>query len=476
MSPAAAAAPRAREWRSRLRRGRRAHHTRPLGERLTDLYILLWIVAIYGGTLAVTLRQHLAATAGAPRTNAERWWLGAAALLGGGGLAWKGLRSLGPLLATPAEQAWGVATPIERRAWLLPRFALLVAASAAAAGVAAGAVALATVTGGSPGSAVLAGAAWGALAAAAAVVAQRPPGGRWPALPGAALLAAGAAAAAAVVVAHYGGRLLPTPTAAIGLPTALVGAPLAAAALALASRALPALDIAALSAGAQLATVAMTATIWVDPALLSRFLEVRRWRRVARVRARPLTSWPGGRVPALLWVELRRVARRPSAIAVWGALALAQYAVAVVAPSAAGVTRVIGAYLAAGRFAGGLRVVARSQGLRRALGGDEWTLRLSHVVLPALAALLWWAVTAPAAAALAGAAGAGGAAAGAGALLLPLGAVAAAYRAATRGPISYGSAVFETPFGLFPVELVISLARGPDLLAAVLLLQVLLTR
>jgi hypothetical protein len=122
--------------------------------------------------------------------------------------------------------------------------------------------------------------------------------------------------------------------------------------------------------------------------------------------------------------------------------------------------------MAAGRLASGLRTVAGSAGLRRALGGDDLRVRLVHLVVPAAGTALWWAITGPA----------GGPRVGAGALLLVAGIVAAAYRGATRRPISYGAGVFETPLGLFPTGILLQLTRGPDLLGVVIILQLILGR
>lgn len=88
-----------------------------------------------------------------------------------------------------------------------------------------------------------------------------------------------------------------------------------------------------------------------------------------------------------------------------------------------------------------------------------------HVVIPALVTGAWWVATLPAV---------GGGTGGVSILLLA-GVVAAAYRAATRGPMKYGGTPIETPFGaLPPLELLMTLARGPDLLGVVILLRVLL--
>jgi hypothetical protein len=466
-APAAVGVPRARAWRTRVRRARQRHRTRSLGDTLTNLYMLLWLVAVYGGALVSTVREHLRAPAGASGVVAERYWIAVAMLLAGSGLVWQGARTLGPLLATPAEQAWGLSTPIDRRAWLLPRFvAVLLVGALGGAGAASALVALG-LRGHGLGMAALAGGACGVGGAAACVVAQGSPWRhRWPRVIGTALVSAGAATAALMVVTHYTRRVLPAPNGPVSLAVALIGLPAAAASSIVALRALNRLDAVVLSAGAPVAEAAVTAAVWLDLSLLSRVLELRRWRRVGRVRSRRFLSILPGRAGALLQAELRRQLRRPGALTVWGALALAQYAVAAVAVSVAGVSHLIGAYLAAGRLMGGLRTVAGSAGLRRMLGGDNVRVRLLHLAVPALGTGVWWAITSPA----------GGPHVGAVALLLVGGVVAAAYRGATRSPMSYGGSAFETPFGMFPAEILLQLARGPDLLGVVIILQVILGR
>ena len=208
-----------------MRHARRARHRRPVGEVLTDLYTLIWLFLVYGGVLVAEARQHLATTP--PQADAEPYWIAAAALLATAGLAWNGLRTLGPLLATPAEQAWGVSTPIDRRSWLLPRLALVLtagvcggAASTAGVGIGLATPSLAwTMGAGGLGALAL-------VAAAASVQGGR--GGRhgsdWF---GTALLGAGAVTAVMVVAAHNAGRPLPTPGFATARALALIMVPLA---------------------------------------------------------------------------------------------------------------------------------------------------------------------------------------------------------------------------------------------------------
>jgi hypothetical protein len=433
----------------------------------TDLYILLWVAAVYGGGFVSVVRGHLMAVANAPGIVPERQWVGLAMVLTTAGLASWALRALGPLIASPAEQTWGVTSPIDRGSWLLPRFVMLLVAGMVSGAVAAGAITIVIFDGRAMAVAVLAGVAYGAAAIGAGVVAQvAPPGRRWPAAMGTLLVAAGALAAGFGVV---GTRVaIPAPPAALaGGGIVVVMAILAVAAVSSGLRALPRIGLAQLNAGAQIAAAVATTAIWLDPSVLSNVLEWQRWRAVGRVRSRRMPSTIRGvpaRVASLLHAELARLARRPTALGVMGGLALAQFAIAVVAPSMAAIVRTILAYFVAGRFTRGLRVIATSPGLCRAIGGSEKTLRRVHIVVPAVMTALWWALTwrsVVAAALLTEVA-------------LLAGVVAAAYRSATRRPIRYDGALIETPLGMIPIDLILQLARGPDLLGVVILTRLIL--
>jgi hypothetical protein len=446
--------PSARELRVRLRHGRRQHHSRSLGDFLTDLYLLAFLALMYGYVLVHAARQYLHSPTAGHGDQAERYWLGAAALLAGAGLAWQGLRAVGPLLSSPAGYTWVVATPVSRRDWLLPRLAGVLL-GAALVGSLTAALAVAGFS-----WAVLAGAGFGVGGAALCVVAQAA-SPRWPRVVGGALAGIGAALALVVIVAHYAGVALAEPAVPLAATLAVTGIPVALVTTVLAVRALPRLHRAALTGGAGLAAAAVTAAVWLDPSMLTGVLETRRWRRVGRVASRRFRR--GGQVWVLLQAEVRRLTRRPGSLAIWTALALAQYGVAVAVPSVAWVTRLVGLYLATNRLTGGLRTVARSPGLRRALGGGDGTLRLTHLVVPWLGAVLWWLLTWPAGPHLGGVEP-----------LIVVGVVGAAYRSATRPPMAYGGPAVDTPFGLIPVDLIRQVIRGLDVLAVVIVIWSLL--
>jgi hypothetical protein len=289
---------------------------------------------------------------------------------------------------------------------------------------------------------------------------------RWCRRAGTMLTGAGVLTVAAVVVADRTGWSLPSQSLPSSFALAIAGVPLACLAVVAAVRTLPGIDLAALSAGAQLAAATVTATVGMDPSVLSGILEVRHWRRVSRVSSRPFRYGRLGRTWVLLQAEFRRQLRRPAVLGSWAALAVAQYAVALLVPSVAGVAHLILIYFTTNRLAAGLRTLSRSPGLRRALGGDELRVRLTHLVIPTLGTALWWLATWPAS----------GTAHAPVDLIVIAGVSAASYRSATRPPLSYGGVVMETPFGLFPVEMVMQMARGPDLLGVMIVLQWIVVR
>lgn len=118
-------------WRrARTTVKKRAH--RPLSERLTDLYIRIFSLAVVG-SIAASLLQFTTTTAGAPTTWVHHPLITsvsgmpglAAATLGALCLAALGLWVLlatGPVAATRADLVWGFQLPVDRTPF--PRRAL----------------------------------------------------------------------------------------------------------------------------------------------------------------------------------------------------------------------------------------------------------------------------------------------------------------------------------------------------------------
>jgi hypothetical protein len=454
--------PTARQLRARLRRNRRSRHTGSLTDALTDVYVIVLFVGAYGWLALDNFRGYLQSP-DVQQTNAgERYWIAVAATAALGGLAWQGLRAIGPLLVTPAMQAWAVGSPVDRRSWLLPRFGALVLGAACGVGLLG--LAAAATGGTEQGSGLLwfatAGFGSGAAGAALSVVAQgarKEP--RWARTIGAVLVTVGAVVAVAVVVGHFTGTSVPRPPGSLIIGVAVVALPVAVLSTAYAGRVLATVERAALTTGAQFANAAATAAILLDTSLFTALLESRRWRSVGRVRSRHFR--PAGRFAVLLQAELRRLFRHPTAVLTWAALLLAMYATSVALPSAAAAAHIVLGYLATNRLTGGLRALSRSPGLRRLLGGGDTTGRLAHIVVPAVGALIWYVSTMPVVRPALGWIDG----------LLLAGVVAAAYRSGSRPPIEFGGVVVDTPFGMLPIDLLRQLLRGPDLVAVLIVVQ-----
>ncbi|MFI2709264.1 DUF6297 family protein [Micromonospora sp. NPDC018662] len=456
--------PDARRLRGRLRRARRRHREVSLGDVLTDAYVLLLFAGMYGWALVSEVRDFLGSPSGRQGDPGDRYWLGVAAALAVAGLAWRGLKSVGPLVVSPAAQSWVVSSPVDRRAWLLPRFVVLVAVAVAGGGLLGLAAAVATGAGGAAdlaGSA-LAGAACGTLAVALAVVAQGGPHrDGWGRVLDRGLFGAAGAVASALVVGHLAGFSVAPPAASLGWVLGFAAVPPAVVAVVRAYRALPAVDRASLAGGAQVADAVAGAALLLDPSFLTGLVESRRWRSLGVVSSRRFR--PLGRFGVLVQAELWRPVRHPSALGVWAALLLTLYAVAVALPTLAGPAQVVLGFLAVGRLTGGLRAVGRSAGLRRSLGGGDTLLHLAHLVVPAVSVVIWYAASVPMVHA------------GLGVLdgVLVLGTVLAAHRAATRPSTTYGGVAVDTPVGMIPVDLIRQVVRGPDVVGALVLAQLL---
>jgi len=451
----AGAVPRTARLRAELRAARRRHREGRAG----DLYLALMFVVVYGG-----LSYRAVAGLGRLLGHAEpvRWWLAGAVALALAGLGYRGARVFGPLVAGPAEQTWALSTPVDRGRWLLGP--LLVRVVAGALGGAVLGIGFAALAGAHPFAWVAAtGAGLGAALVALAGLLQTRHLRRihpleW--VPA----GAGFAGATAVLVVHARDVALPVP-AAMPVPVAIAALVLAAALTVAAARGLGRVDRAALASGAQIADATATATIFLDPTLLFGVLEARRWRALGRVRRRPFWSgWsrlPGRRWWLLLAAETRRLARRPGALAVWAALLVVPYSVAVLAPVFGMPARLVAAYFATGRLARGLRLVHASPALRRAIGGDDRYLHAVHLVVPALGLALWWLASAGSVPAQPPQA----------LLVYPLAILFAVYRGATGPPRSYDGGAVDTPFGLIPAALLAQLFRGVDVLAVVVLVS-----
>lgn len=477
--------PSAAEVRRRLR-----HPPPPWRFRLARLYERLVNAAIVGAVGWGLAFKGLAKTGQAGASSWTALWLSVLAAV----VLLKVLLAFGPVFAGRDRMFWVFSSPVDRGALLVPRFLGLLAGGAVV-GAVWPAVVLGVVGAPSPpGAVVFAGAAVGGVAVVAgAVVVQRAgvasaarraavaagsvvsrgagvaegssvPGGAGvtagPAFPrraGLSLQTWLSLLAAAAVAALF---LRPAEFAA---PSALWLTPLAALLVTAAALSLRRLNRATLSAGASLAAAVRVSVGWLDLALLGAILAERRARLLGRVRSARLR---GSRLTVLVWTDLLRVRRAPNAVLVWAGLVPLPALVALGGEvDWVPAVHLIAAFVATDRLAAGLKAVCRSAAIRRMLGVPDRTLRLAHLVVPAVGAVVWCAVTAvftPHIGLL-------------NAAVSAVGAVAVVYRIATRPPLDYGVAAID--FGVLgpvPIGLVLQLSRGPLLLYLLCVLQVLL--
>jgi len=99
------------------------------------------------------------------------------------------------------------------------------------------------------------------------------------------------------------------------------------------------------------------------------------------------------------------------------------------------------------------------------LGGSDSELRLIHLVVPAVGLVLWWAATS----------WAGPAPGPTLTVVLILGLLGAVYRTATRPPMSYDSDISDSPMGPVPTSLIRKVLRGPDVVALLVLVDLLVS-
>ncbi|WP_285641588.1 DUF6297 family protein [Lentzea sp. NBRC 102530] len=444
--------------------------------RVTRLYARLVNVSIIGAVGYGLVSAGLAKTPQAGSAWTALWLsvVGAAVLM-------KVALAFGPVFVGADRMFWVVSTPVSRGGVLRPRLGLVLVGGAAVGAVwpavvfgVVGAVVppvVAVVLGAAAGVAVVAGAVvlqrvgvapqgWLSGVVGLAVVALLVPAGR-----GEVLGSDGVPSAVGGVPggADLGGALGVSGGAG-GLGAAVVACGLALGLAAVAVVSAGRLRRADLAAGAALAGVARVSVSWFDLALLGAVLAERRARALGRVRSARLTG-PRSRVVALAWTDVLRVRRAPHAVLVWAALLPAPALVALGGEeNAVAAVQVVAAFFATDRLAAGLKAVCRSRALRRALGVPDRQLRLAHLVVPAVGAVVWCAATTaftPHVSPLNG-------------VISAVGALAVVYRIATRPPVDYGAAIVD--FGLFgptPLGLIVQLSRGPALLAVLAVVQVL---
>jgi len=447
--------PRWRDVRARLRGMRRAK--RPsLMTVAGNVYQTLLYTVIIGGVFVQVLRSVLGDLLVPPGTGTQ-YWLGAATALLGLALVLRVLPALGPVTVGPAAASWLLAAPIDRGAFLASRYLLVVAGGAVAGAAVGGAALLVGLTADLPGAVglVVSAAAVGVLLAVLAVWAQVRRGRERVLVRTAGALTVPAVAGIAVVVLLERAGSAPQAPPGGAATEALVGVAVVAlvpavVAAVLGRLRLRGLDRTAVTAAGPLIAALTLSVGFMDGSITTGVSRERRLQAIGTVRwARRLR---GSRRRALVLADLRRMARARSALATAVALLVVPYlASVVVPPRVVPIAQLLGATLAAGGLADGLRAVAASRGLRRSLGGTNPDLLALHGVGPAAVAVLWTLLVAPA----------GGSVLSL--VLVPVSALAVVVRFATRPPRTYGGSMVDTGVGLgpLPVGMLVELSRGP---------------
>jgi hypothetical protein len=439
---------------------RRRRNPRSIFRRLYDVSDTALYVAMAGGLVTEAVIKTRAAPAlsvpPTPHTAASVSWMAVALAVAAVAAFGQALTTLGPIWAGSATQTWILASPVDRRSALMPTFVrTLLFAGLAGALIAGGLTAIYPPWLVHLPANLVSGFEFGVFLAGLATAAQPNPGEvrrfrlGFAVLLGVAVIMGGAVA----LQLDLPNLTVPIDRLTLALVIGLIlGAVFG-------RRGLPQLHRGALAAGTDIVQAAAVSTAWLDLSLISSALMLRRARRIGRVRSVRLR---GSRNVAFVLADLARLRRYPATIAVWVALLPVPFFAAVsLPPIAVGPVQLLAAYIAADRLAGGLRTISGSNALRRSLGGTDTSLKAIHVVLPAFGAVVWCALTAvalPIAPVPT-------------AVISAVGAVIVVYAMATRPPMDYGNAVFDSPFGTIPVNLIRQLIRGPALLVGLAALQ-----
>jgi hypothetical protein len=359
---------------------------------------------------------------------------------------------------SPAEYTWVLGGPVDRRSELTPRW-LRTLAGTGVLGTALAALG-AAVGGADPVTlwlTVVVGAGLGVGVAAGATGLQgRTAGVRRAVQAGTTAVGVVLVGLAVLLIRRGATPAIPGWVAPVGAPLAVL---LAVWTVVWGWRTIPALDRLALTAGNALFTAGGAAVLFMDPALLGDVLAQRRFSQMRIERSR---SFPAGRRRALLAAEWVRAVRNHRAAGIFVSALLVPYVAAAVVPARwLPVVALLSAVPAVSPFGAGLRKVCQSAALRRMLGGTDSALKMLHLVVPAVAAVLFTLAAAPAMPADRWIALA----------FTPIGVLTNLWLRATAKPMEFDGLVADLGFGPAPVQLSWFLIRGIAPLALVLSLQ-----
>lgn len=445
--------PTARHIRKELRLMRREHADLSVWEVLEKAYMWLIGLAVIGSMTgaAVARVADEVVSCGANACAVARGPMPVVVTLLLAGVLLRGLTAVGPVVATHADQAWLLSTPVERGGLLRGRYVLAVLAGCGPAAVV---LVLASTVAGADGvgigTAALAGVALAVAAAGLTTMAQPRPALRaFVTRAGDVLMLATLPILIAVVSGHPigGSGWLDSSAVAAGAAALLVAAVLL---VAVGGSRLARLTLPEMVAGGELLLGLAGAASAMDIALIGEIVQARKFRLLG---ARPSRRGRGTGPSALLDRELRRLLRSPGRLVAFVALCiippvLHQAGLVSVVPIISGL---IG-YLAVRWAASGLRRAWRSDGLRRSLPFPAGTLIYCLGGPASLLAIVWAVVASfstelpPPLAVIAVAAAI----------------IAGVLRSACAKPPNYNGPLVTSPMGAIPPGMVSALVRGPD--------------
>ncbi|MDJ0361713.1 DUF6297 family protein [Rhodococcus sp. H29-C3] len=445
--------PSAPSIRRRVRKWRRERQSVDLGDHLTvwglpifvGAGLLWWLIGQKSG--AMFLSDALPGGAAKVEVGFGITMIAFAALM-------KAISELGPLAIGPANRHWLYSSPVSRGALLAPRFAMATIFGAIGGLVLVRMSTLFTTIPVPWWWCGLVGAAFGAASVGFGVVRQQD---RRAAL----FYRVAIAVIASIGAICCAGVFLPIPRVSPHVVFALaVGAIVVAGiGVALGAYRLRHLDAVSLSAGSDLLTALRVSTTMIDGSILSDELASRTWRLIGAFRSRRF-RWNGTKV--LIEADFRRVHRDRGAVRLLAYMCVLPYVFgATVGAAVIPVVVLLSAVAVAGRFGRGLRDVNASNTFRAVFGGSDAGIRMAHLAMPAAAVSILFMVCLPIlwhASVIA-------------VTVIPVVALLALYRSASRPPLDYGGLILTTPFGQIPVDMIRQLVRGPLVVAAAAFLQ-----
>lgn len=460
---------------------RHGRATRSIGQVLQDSYVMLFSVVMIGAmVVSVVLRaQGNMAGCSTDACASGRLLVPTAMVLACFAVALGVARLFGPVLASAAEGFWLMDAPISRRRLLRGRLVLPLLLSFLVAGLG---TALVGALSGLAWAQVLAWSCAAALGSAGLVSLAASEQTRERVVVVKVLQAVFAAAALAVllVVVSVAAGWLPTTFVAVAEPATWLFAGVAAAGLIgmvvllqLTVARLEEIRRARLVSGGSLVAGMQGAMFALDFGLIRDILVERRMAEKGHVKP---TRGRGLGLAALVWRDVERLKRQPSAFLGLGMSLFVPYAVDALRMSQLN-PFISGLALVAGLvpFLGSMRVLSRTGGLARTFPFKTAQLRTATMAVPAMLALVWGLAATPAFIGIASTGADRSIISGLSvALVTSLAGLMGAVRWVTAKKVDYQTPMMATSSGALPPGLIFNLFRGLDmvvLITAPLILQ-----